>query len=144
MAGGRRAMLAVLAALLGAGAARAAGAASDPSCGVVPLVLRAGATVYVLPHSFIRAGSDSAWTREGRLRPGTDYVLDRLRGQLRLVQPPAGDTLWFAGCWLLAPPPLELQLMHYRPPGLAAAAPQAPAGTPPPRPATQRDPTVAP
>src|SRR5438034_107153 len=126
--------------------ARAAETAGDPGCGVVSLAAREGARAYVLPHSFIRPGSDSVWTRAGPLARGRDYELDTLHGQLRLQRVALpGDTLWFAGCWLVAPPPLTLKLMRYRP--LALAAPDSdPAAASPvhQRPAVQRDPTEAP
>ena len=130
-----------------AGRARSAHAVDDPACGVVTLVTREGARAYVLPHSFIRPGSDSVWSRAGPLARGGDYELDPLRGQIRLMSAPLeGDTLWFRGCWLMSPPPLGHKLHHYRP--LAHATPDtptpaAPAGTAL-RPAVQRDPTQTP
>ncbi|TMQ55260.1 MAG: hypothetical protein E6K72_06695 [Candidatus Eisenbacteria bacterium] len=127
-------------------AAHGAQAIDDPGCGVVAVATREGARAYVLPHSFIRPGSDSVWTRAGPLARGVDYELDLLHGQIRLQRVALpGDTLWFAGCWLVAPPPLTLKLMRYRP--LALAAPDSePAAASPvhQRPAVQRDPTEAP
>ncbi|HEY2956246.1 MAG TPA: hypothetical protein VGK89_13490 [Candidatus Eisenbacteria bacterium] len=127
-------------------AARAAEAMEDPGCGVIPLVAREGALAYALPHSFLRPGSDSLWTRAGPLRRGRDYDLDALRGQVRLTAAPIpGDTLWVSACWLLHPPPLGLRLMSYRPRALAAADSAAPEAAPPPlRPGLSRDPTAAP
>jgi hypothetical protein len=128
-------------------AARADMTLGDPACGTVTLVTREGARAYVLPHSFIRPGSDSVWSRAGPLARGVDYELDTLHGQLRLTRAPvAGDTIWFSGCWLVAPPPFGLKLMRYRPLALATpdsvdAAPAAAVGR---RPAVQRDPTEAP
>ncbi len=123
----------------------------DPACGVAPLVMRSGTLVYRLPHPFVRAGSDTVRTRGGLLVRGRDYVLDPLRGELRLLHEPAvGDTLWVGSCWLLAPPPLEFQLDHYRPPSPAAdsvtlPSPPAPAtGAAPTRAGSQRSPFSAP
>jgi len=127
--------------------AHAAGTVGEPGCGVVSLTAREGARAYVLPHSFIRPGSDSVWTRAGPLARGRDYELDTLHGQLRLTSAVSpGDTIWFSGCWLISPPPLGLKLMRYRP--LALAVPDtgadAPAGAVGRRPAVQRDPAEAP
>jgi hypothetical protein len=133
-------------ALLASATGRAPAAAEDPGCGTMAIPLREDASVYDLPHTFVRAGTDSAWTRSGPLRRGTDYVLDRLRGQLRLIaRVPAGDTLWVSACWLLSPLPLSLQLFHYR--ALALAAPDTTRAAGPAfplRPATRRDPRDAP
>ena len=123
----------------------------DPSCAVYPIVPASGVAVTRLPRSFIRAGSDSVWTREGGWTRDRDYRLDRLRGDLRLLRPWApGETLWVSVCGLLAPPGLEFARQVYQPPrapgvgdtaasGGAAAA--MPATT---RPATGRDPATAP
>src|SRR2546428_6660968 len=54
-------------------------AMNDPGCGEVQIVLRSNAVVYQLPHTFIRSGSDSLWTRDTPWRRGADYVLDGLR-----------------------------------------------------------------
>jgi hypothetical protein len=127
----------------GAGAVRAA---DDPACGVTTLVAAAGADHYTLAHGFIRAGSDSVWTRRGPMQRDHDYVLDRLRGQLRvLTSTVPGETLWVQSCWLLAPPPLEYSRQRYRPVP-AAPAPAAPdtAAPPPARPSTGRDIVTAP
>ena len=81
-----------------------AGEWSDPSCGVVPVVGSATQNRFRLPHTFVRAGSDSAWTRAGAWVRGRDYVLDPLRGDLRLLSSLApGETLWVSACWLVAP-----------------------------------------
>ncbi len=140
------ALLAVALAMVLLASPPRARAASDAGCGVSAIPVREGAGVYHLPHGFIRAGSDSVWTRRGALTRGTDYVLDRLRGELRLLgRVPAGETLWAAGCWLIHPPPIDLQINHYRP--LALAAPESAktgAIEVPVRPATHRDPGTAP
>jgi hypothetical protein len=137
--------LALPAWLVASVAARRADAMDDPSCGVVTLVAREGARAYVLPHSYIRPGTDSLWTRAGPLARGTDYELDTLHGQIRFVHVPSpGDTLWFAGCWLISPPPFGLKLMHYRPLALAVPDSGPPANEPARfRPAVQRDPAEA-
>jgi hypothetical protein len=88
----------------------------DPGCGTLIVVQRADALVYRLPHTFVRAGSDSLWSRAGAWRRGSDYVLDALRGELRLLRPAApGDTLWVSACWLVAPPALDWEMQRYRP-----------------------------
>ena len=137
-----------LAVLALAGAA-AAGTLSDPGCGVTAFPARPDAVVYRLPHTFVRAGSDSVWTRGGAWRRGADYLLDPLRGELRVLRQPApGETLWIAACWLLAPPPLELELQRYR--AARPAAPEsaaAPPGSGAPaaaRPVTSHSPFAAP
>ena len=43
--------------------APAVGVTNDPSCSVFPIVPTQGVAVMRLPRSFIRAGSDSVWTR---------------------------------------------------------------------------------
>jgi hypothetical protein len=120
----------------------------DPSCNVTALVPAAGVAVVRLPRGFLRAGSDSVWSRAGTWSPGRDYRLDLLRGDLRLLRMLApGDTVWVRVCGLVAPPPLEYQRQVYRP----ARAPGTPdtasvhaelAATA--RPATAHDPGVAP
>ena len=88
----------------------------DPGCGTLVVVQRADALIYRLPRTFLRAGSDSAWSRAGPWRRGADYLIEPLRGELRLLRPPLpGDTLWVAACWLLAPPALEWEMQRYRP-----------------------------
>jgi hypothetical protein len=121
----------------------------DPGCGRLALIQRTGVLLYHLPHTFLRAGSDSAWTRSGPWRRGADYVLDPLRGELRLLHAPVpGDTLWISACWLVAPPALAWEMQGYR-----AAAPvagdtsgAAPRTGPAPaaHPATDRSPFTAP
>ncbi len=129
-----------LALLLTLGAGRSAATPlSDPGCGTSALALHPGTLVYALPHSFIRTGSDSAWTRLGPWRAGTDYVLDPLRGELRLLRDPgAGDTLWVRACWLMTPPPLEIQLNRYRPVSHGPDSVAAPAAPPAVRPGAAR------
>ncbi len=143
-----------LALALAVSATPATGAASavrDPACGVCVLVTRPGTLIYRLPHGFVRAGSDSVTARTRRLERGHDYLLDALRGDLRLLREPvAGETLWVSTCWLLAPPPLELQLARYRPPSPAAESAAATAAGAPPaagtgtRPGSVRTPFAAP
>ena len=123
-------------------------AVPDPTCDVAPVVERSSSVEYVLPHGFIRWGSDSVWVTSHRLARGVEYTLDRTRGILRLLREPVqGETLWVASCWLVDVPPLELQLQAYRP---ARASPESLAdssalsGMAPPRPTTARSPTNAP
>lgn len=124
--------------------------AGDPSCGVQAVVGSATQARFQLAHTFLRAGSDSAWTRSRPWVRGRDYALDALRGDLRLLATLApGETLWVSACWLLAPPPLEFAKQSYRPapadPALAAPADTAAGpGTPSARPSTARDVTGAP
>ena len=120
----------------------------DPSCLTSVLVPGSGVAVIRLPRGFLRAGTDSVWSRSGPWLAGRDYRLDLLRGDLRLLRVVApGDTVWVRACGLVAPPGLEYQRQVYRParavgtadttavrPELAASA----------RPATARDPGVAP
>jgi len=89
---------------------------TDPSCGTTVLVGSATQNRFRMPHTFVRAGSDSAWTRQRTWVRGRDYVLDAMRGDLRLLATLApGETLWVAACWLAAPPPLEYAKQVYRP-----------------------------
>ncbi len=135
-----------------AGSAHAAGtltaagvavASTDPGCGVIPVAQRSGAVIYGLSHSFLRPGSDSVWTATRPWTRGTDYAIDRAKGALRLLREPVpGETLWVHVCWLLDPPPAEVQRNVYRPvlataPAVKDSAPPAPAV---PRPITSRDP----
>jgi hypothetical protein len=141
-----------------AGQARAAPAADttsraqrDPSCTVFPIVPTSGAALMRLPRGFIRAGSDSVWSRQGGWVRDRDYRLDRLRGDLRLLRTWApGETLWVSVCGLVAPPGLEYSRQVYQPArpvgaidtgATAGAAGAMPATT---RPATGRDPSTAP
>ena len=123
-------------------------AASDPACGTFPIVASATTDRYTLPHGFIRTGSDSLWTSHGPLRRGSDYVLDNLRGSLRMLATlTPGDTLWVSVCWLLVPPPLEYFRQRYRPLAgsePALASPESAAVAPLLRPSTGRDITTAP
>ena len=141
----RAARAGLLAAALGA-AVPAAGAAPaftrDPGCGVMVLALRQGALAYRLPRGFLGASGDSVWSRAFTLVRGRDYVLDPLRGELRLLRSELpGDTLWVAACWLLEPPPLDVQYQAYRPLEEAAAdSAAAPLPAPPRRAATARTP----
>ncbi len=81
---------------------------------------RAGQVVYPLGRTFLRAGSDSVVARGVRLVRGLDYVLDPLRGELRLLRPPESlDTLRVFACGLVASPPLEVARDRYRPPSAA-------------------------
>jgi hypothetical protein len=124
-------------------------AVSDPSCGTLAVVMQSDRLEYPLPRGFLRSSGDTVWAAAGRLVPGTDYVLDRTRGVLRLLRLPApGETLRVSACWLLDPPPLELQLQSYRPvrgasdsAGRDSAAVHA---APLPRPITGRSPALAP
>lgn len=145
---GRRAAPGTLAAVLflalaPVAASAPATATPDPGCGVMVVALRQGALAYRLEHGFLREASDSVWSRGFTLVRGRDYVLDAVRGELRLLrseQP--GDTLWVKACWLLAPPPVDFQVQAYRPLGEAPAdttGAAAPPGTPR-RPATARSP----
>ncbi len=136
---------AVLAILLAA--TRAAADPGDPACGVEAIAVPAGADHVALAHGFVRVGTDSVWTRTRGLRRDRDYVLDRLRGELRLLVGLApGETLWVATCRLLEPPPLEYARQHYRPVAVVApgAAPADSAAPPTPRPSTGRDIATAP
>ncbi len=131
-----------LALVLAAGPPAHAGAWSDPSCGVMTFVGGPSLNRVRLPHTFVRAGSDSVWTRARPWVRGKDYVLDAMRGDLRLLSTLApGESLFVSACWLLAPPPLEYSKQSYR---------QAPASAPDtaaadtgeaavPRPSTDRD-----
>jgi hypothetical protein len=121
----------------------------DPSCTVFPIVPTAGVAVMRLPRGFIRAGSDSVWSRAGGWVRDRDYRLDRLRGDLRLLRAwVPGETLWVSVCGLLAPPGLEYVRQVYQPArpfgakdtGAAAILPM-PATS---RPSTGRDPANAP
>ncbi len=116
----------------------------DPACGDAVFVVGEGARRFRLPHIALRAGSDSVWTARGALVRGRDYLLDPLRGDLRvLVALAPGESLWVRSCWLLDPPPQSYARQVYAP-----APPQAPVGAAPPdtgagaavaRPATGRD-----
>ena len=146
-AGMRRIALTVIAGLF-ALAAPARAVQRDPSCFTVPLVPSGGAAVMRLPRGFLRAGSDSLWSRDGPWVRDRDYRVERLTGDVRLLRFVApGDTVWARACGLVAPPPLEYVRQPYRPartepasPDSAAPAPLGPAL----RPATTRDPGTPP
>lgn len=125
----------------------ASAASADPSCGVTVMVQRSGAVTYRLAHPFLRAGSDSVWTSTRKWARGRDYLIDALRGDVRLLQASVpGETLWVAACWLLAPPPLEYARQRYqatRAPGVPEV-PSDSSAPPTRRPATGRDPGIAP
>src|SRR5262245_44785505 len=121
----------------------------DPSCTVIPVVPAAGVAVMRLPRSFIRAGSDSVWSRAGGWLRDRDYRLDRLRGDLRLLrQWVPGEAVWVSVCGLLAPPGLEYARQVYQPARSSLASDTgtvpAPAMAATTRPSTQRDPASAP
>ena len=120
----------------------------DPSCAVFPVVPASGVAVMRLPRGFIRAGSDSVWSRAGGWTRDRDYRLDLLRGDLRLQRAwVPGETLWVSECGLVAPPALEYARQVYQPartpgaPDTGATAAAMPATS---RPSTGRDPTTAP
>lgn len=143
----RRAIVSALALALVAAlcAVRARAAGEDPGCGVVMRVVGARDDHVRLPHGFIREGSDSLWTRRGPLRRGIDWVLDPLRGDVRLLADvPAGDTLWVATCWLQDPPPLAYSKQEFRPAAAGEAAPADSGLRAAPRPSTGRDIGTAP
>src|SRR2546422_5259960 len=70
--------------LFAAIAVAAPGQVLDPGCGEIDVVMRADVVIYPLARSFIRAGTDSVVLRDQPWRRGVDYVLDGLRGELRL------------------------------------------------------------
>jgi hypothetical protein len=118
----------------------------DPGCGTLSIVESDGTVVYRLPRTFLTSVADSAWTRSGTLRQPADYIVDRMRGELRLLRAPVpGETLRVAACWLLAPPALEYQQQSYVParPALKDSM-VATLSAPPARPVTSRDPSTAP
>lgn len=124
-----------------------ASAASDPTCFTSAMVPTPGTAVMRLPRSFLRAGSDSVWSRAGQWEAGRDYRLDRLSGDLRLIRAIApGETVWVHACALLEPPPLDYVRQVYRPARPPGAAPDS-VGVPlapVPRPVTGRDVGTAP
>lgn len=129
---------------IGAAAARA-DERGDPACGTLTIVEDANVSIYRLPHAFLTAVADSAVSARFVSHVGRDYVIDRLRGELRLLRAPmAGETLHVAACWLLDPPALEYQPMHYHT-ALPVAARHDTAtidSTAPLRPATAHRPTL--
>jgi hypothetical protein len=135
--------------ILGALAVAVAAAAApvgDPACGTFPIVLRDGQVQASLPHGFLRAGTDSVWTRGGPWRLGVDYALDRARGELRVLRAvPGPDTIWVRVCWLIDAPPLSVQVHRYRPASSTALdTVMAPIEPTVPRPVTSRRPSEAP
>ena len=119
-----------LAAGLAGGAAlagpTAVAGATDPACFTSPMVPTAGAAVMRLPRNFLRAGSDSVWSRDGEWVAGRDYRIDRLSGDMRLMRAIApGETLWVHACALLEPPALEYVRQVYRPARPAGAPPES-------------------
>jgi hypothetical protein len=111
------------------------------------MVPTAGAAVMRLPRNFLRAGSDSVWSRDGAWVAGRDYRLDRLSGDMRLLRVIApGETLWVHACALLEPPPLEYVRQVYRPARPVGAPPESVVVplAPVPRPVTGRDVATAP
>jgi hypothetical protein len=108
----------------------ATASANDPGCGVMALAPRPGALTLALPHTFLLTDGDSVWSSRGAWRENTDYRLDRTRGELRLLREAMpGETLWVRACWLMRPPPLELQRYQYRP--ASARVDSAPPPAPP-------------
>ena len=138
-----------LALAIAATALPATAAIRDPACRDEAVVVRSGVVSYPLAAGFIRPGTDTVRTRSTNWTRGTDYVLDRTRGVLRLLREPvAGETLWVTCCRLLAPPPLELQRLAWRrggasDPGAAADSADTVASLPY-RPVTGRIPSEAP
>lgn len=135
----------LLAAMLPATPAR--GTPAGPGCGVQVLVGAPSQNRYRLAHPFLRAGSDSLWTRRATWARGRDYLLDPLRGEIRVLTTLVpGETLWVAACWLVAPPPLEVSHHDFVPAPVAGAAPARRDSTVlavPARPSTGRDLTEA-
>ena len=119
----RSASIVVLACLAGSAAGSVARGAEDPSCGTMIVVMRPDALVYRLPRTFLRAGSERVRFHADTLRTGEGYVLDALRGELRLLRDPVpGDTLWVTACGLLEAPPLDRFRLELRPTGAVTAA----------------------
>ena len=110
--------IAALAWCLLAGATACVADMPDPGCGTMVLAPRPGALTLALPHDFLLESADSVWSARGAWREGSDYRLDRTRGELRLLRESMpGETLYVHACWLMAPPPLELHRYEYRPAG---------------------------
>ena len=142
----RLALAIVLAGTVSRVAPVGATATDDPSCGTLSIVEDANIAIYRLPHAFLTQAADSATSRRFTSRAGRDYIVDRLRGELRLLRSPMpGETLSIAACWLLQPPALEYQPMRYRPPpppGTGSRDSAAVDTTAPVRPATAHRPTL--
>lgn len=138
---------AVLAGVL-AGPVFAESTVRDPGCGTIVLPLRPDVRVYSLSRGFLTAGADSGRVGDAWWRRQKDYVLEPLRGELRLLREPLpGDTLRLDACWLLTPPPFERQLHSFRPrvgvrDSVFASAPDSNARRP--HPVAARDPSTAP
>ena len=118
----------------------------DPGCGALTIVQAQDVVIYRLPRSFLTSVADSARTPRRVLREGSDYLVDRLRGELRLLRfPVPGESLSVEACWLVDPPQLEYRRLRYTPsqPAAGESARVAPV-TPFTRPATARDPRVTP
>jgi hypothetical protein len=141
-----RATLSAVVLIAWAPAAGAQAVITDPASGVMTIAIRSGVLLYRLPHAFLVPGRDSVWTRDATLKAGEDYLVDPLKGELRLLRERlAPDTLWMSDRWLLDPPPLELRLQSYRSPQVAATDSAATAeDVRPLRPAVAHDPTTAP
>jgi len=122
--------------------AAVAGGWSDPGCGLLTLVQAQDAVIYRLPRSFLTAVAESAHTPHRTLFAGRDYLVEPLRGELRLLRAPVpGESLSIRACWLVDPPGLEYRRMSYTPaaPASGDTARAAPVTTPA-RPGTARDP----
>ncbi|MEO5618444.1 MAG: hypothetical protein ABIS67_11775, partial [Candidatus Eisenbacteria bacterium] len=118
----------------------------DPACGPLTIVQVQDVVIYRLPRAFLTAVADSARTPHRVLRAGSDYLVDRLRGELRLLRfSVPGESLSVEACWLVEPPQLEYRSLRYTPAQPAAGESTRAVPTPPPaRPATARDPRVTP
>jgi len=137
--------LAVALLVLAAGHAPPVRAADESACATTVVVQRSSQVVYRLGRTFLFGGSDSVWSAVRPWVRGQDYALDPLRGDLRLLREAApGETLWVSACGLLAPPSLEYARQRYRPADAPVDSSPQPGGAAAPRPATQREPTVAP
>lgn len=102
----------------------------DPACGDAVFVAGEGARRFRLPHAAIRAGSDSVWTARRALVRGTDYLIDPLRGDLRVLAELApGESLWVRTCWLVEPPPQSFARQVYAPAPAVSPVGVAPADT---------------
>jgi hypothetical protein len=148
-----RVLGAALAALLWAVVARAAERGpspgvpvrDDPGCGSLVVVEVENQLIYRLPRTFLHDVADSIVSPRTVLRERHDYVLDRLRGELRLLRAPVpGETLRVVACWLLTPPALEYRRESYVAGHAAKPESAAVVGLAPARPATAHDPAKVP